>query len=117
MLSDRTLGIYSTVTANQFSLLETFDSDPVPGDTIRNIRSPSITLRVSLVGKKSGREISAHALLDSGAEGIIIDQDFATRNKLTLQTLVTPLPVKNVDGTLNKRGLVKHTTIQCIRML
>ena len=44
------------------------DSEPVPGDTIQNRRSPSITLRVTLVGKKSGREISACALLDSGAE-------------------------------------------------
>ena len=99
---------------NRYSLLETLDSEPVPGDTIRNKRSPSITLRVTLVGKKSGHEISAHALLDSGAEGIIIDQDFATRNNLTLRTLVNPLPVKNVDGTLNKRGSVKYTTIQRI---
>ena len=93
------------------------DSEPVPGDTIRNRRSPSITLRVTLVGKKTGREINARALLDSGAEGIIIDQDFATRNKLTLRTLVNPLPVKNVDGTLNKRGSVRFTTIQriCIK--
>jgi hypothetical protein len=53
------------------------DSEPVPGDTIQNRRSPSIVLRVTLVGKKSGREISARALLDSGAEGIIINEDFA----------------------------------------
>ena len=71
---------------------------------------------MTLVGKTSGREISARALLDSGAEGIIIDQDFATRNKLTLRTLVNPLPVKNVDGTLNRRGSVKYTTIQRIRI-
>ena len=114
-LSDRTLRISSCL-VNRYSLLETLDSEPVPGDTIRNRRSPSITLRVTLVGKKSGREISARALLDSGAEGIIIDQDFATRNKLTLRTLVTPLPVKNVDGTPNKRGAVRYTTIQRIRI-
>jgi hypothetical protein len=71
-------------------------------------------LRVTLVGKKSGQEISARALLDSGAEGIIINEDFARRNKLTLKTLVNPLPVKNVDGTLNKRGSVRYTTIQRI---
>ena len=53
------------------------DSEPVPGDTIQNRQSPSITLRVTLVGKKSGWEISARALLDSGAEGIIVDHDFA----------------------------------------
>ena len=101
---------------NRYSLLEMLDSEPVPGDTIRNKRSPSITLRVTLVGKKSGHEISARALLDSRAEGIIIDQDFATRNNLTLRTLVNPLPVINVDGTLNKRGSVKYTTIQRIRI-
>ena len=73
-------------------------------------------LRVTLVGKRTSQEINTHTLLDSGAEGIIIDQDFATRNKLTLRTLVNPLPVKNVDGTLNRRGSVRFTTIQRIRI-
>jgi hypothetical protein len=81
---------------------------------IRNIRSPSITLRVTLVGFKTGREINARALLDSGAEGIIIDHAFAKQHKLTLRTLVKPLPVKNVDGTTNLAGAVRHTTIQTI---
>jgi hypothetical protein len=116
MLSVRTTVLKTPSFVNRFSLLETIDSEPVPGDTIRNIQSPSITLRVTLVGKKLNREISAHALLDSGAEGIIIDQDFATGNKLTLRNLVHPLPVKNVDGMLNKRGSIKHTTIQRIRI-
>jgi hypothetical protein len=69
-------------------------------------------LRVTLDGKRSGQEISAHVLQDSDTEGIIIDED--KRNNLTLRTLVNPLLVKNVDGTLNKRGLVQYTTIQCI---
>ena len=69
---------------------------------------------MTLVGKKSGREISARTLLDSGAEGIIVDHDFTIRNNLTLRTLVNPLPVKNVDGTLNKKGSVQYTTIQKI---
>ena len=99
---------------NRYNLLETVDSEPVPSDTIWNKRSPSITLRVTLVGRKSGREISAKALLDSGADGIIIDHDFAKRNNLTLQTLVHPIPVRNVNGTLNKQGAVTHTTIQTI---
>src|SRR5882757_10574515 len=103
MLSVGTLHVAKSIFKNHYSLLEMLDSEPVPGDTIRNIRSPSVTLRVTLVGKKSGHKISVQALLDSGAEGIIIDQDFATKNKLTLRTLVKPLPVKNVDGTFNKR--------------
>ena len=74
-------------------LLETVDSDPIPRGTILNVRSPFIMLRVSLIGKNSGREISAHALVDSGAEGMIIGQEFAKQHKLTLQTLKTHLPV------------------------
>ena len=92
------------------------DSEPVPSDTIRNKRSPSITLRVTLVGRKSGREISARALLDSGAEGIIIDHDYTKKHSLTLRTLVNPIPVRNVDGTPNKKETVQFTTIQTIRI-
>ena len=54
-------------------------------------------LRVTLVRQKMGREISARALLDSGAKGIIVDHEFAKHNKLTLHTLAKPIPVKNVD--------------------
>ena len=97
-------------------LLETIGAEPVPKGTIRNIRSPSITLRVSLVGKLSKREINACALLDSGAEGMIIHQDFAKHHKLTLRTLRTPLPVRNVDGSTNASGAVLFTTIQSIRI-
>ena len=41
-------------------------------------------LRVSLVGKHSGKEISACALVDSGVEGMIINDAFAKKNKLSL---------------------------------
>ncbi len=68
------------------------------------------------MGKTSSKQISARALLDSGAEGIIIDHGFARKNQLTLRTLVNPLPVKNVDGTLNKQGSVRYTTIQKIHV-
>ena len=115
-LSVGMLGIAKSCFTDRIPLLETLDSKPVPGDTIQNRWSPSITLRVTLVGKKTGWEINACTLLDSRAEGIIIDQDSATRNKLTLRTLVNPLPVKTVDGTLNKRGSVCFTTIQHIHI-
>lgn len=71
---------------------------------------------MTLVGKTSRREISAKALLDSGAEGIIIDHEFTKSHNLTLCTLVHPIPVRNVDGTPNKQGTVKHTTIQQLRI-
>jgi Reverse transcriptase (RNA-dependent DNA polymerase)/Aspartyl protease len=98
------------------AFLDTLDSDPVPKGTIRNIRSPSVTIRVFLVGHKSQNKISARALLDSGAEGMIINSSFAARHKLTLRTLKAPLPVKNVDGSLNSSGPIRFTTIQNIRI-
>ena len=103
-------------TLNRYAILDTLDSDPVALEVIRNIRSPSIALRVSLVRKISGKEISAHALVDSGAEGMIIHKDFAKRHKLTLRTLRQPLPAQNVDGSENKGGLISHTTIQRLRI-
>jgi hypothetical protein len=84
-----TLSIGTSYGTSMFSvrrshLLETLDSEPVPCDTICNIRSPSITLRKTLVGQKTGQEISACALLNSGAEGIIVNYAFAKKHQLTL---------------------------------
>ena len=83
---------------------------------IRNTRYPSISIRVILVGKLSGTEISASGLIDSGAEGLIIDYKFAMKHKLTLQTLKKPLPAHNVDGSENSNGQIKYTTIQKIHL-
>ena len=79
-----------------------------------NIRSPSVTLRVLLIGKQSGKKISANALLDSGVEGMIIDSAFAKKHFLTLRTLCAPLPVHNVNGTMNNSGPIRFTTIQTV---
>src|SRR5882757_8608607 len=73
-------------------------------------------LQVSLVGKHSGKEISARALLDSGTKGMIINSSFAKHHELTLQQLRKPLPVRNVDGSSNKAGAVSSTTIQTVRL-
>jgi len=71
-----------------FPLLEMLRAEHVPENTIQNRQAPSIILRVTLVGKRSGREISARTLLDSSAEGIIADDGFMHANGLTLRTLV-----------------------------
>ena len=47
---------------------------------------------------------------------MIISSTFAKDHNLTLRTLKTPLPVKNVDGSLNKKGPINSTTIQTIRI-
>jgi hypothetical protein len=71
---------------------------------------------VSLVGQWSQQQISAFALLDNGAEGMIINTAFAQKHKLTLRMLKSPLPVKNVDSSPNKARPICSTTIQTIHI-
>ena len=47
-------------------------------------------------------------LIDSGAGGEFIDQNYARTLTLPLQNLMKPIPVLNVDETLNKKGIIKH---------
>ena len=49
-----------------------------------------------------------HAMIDSGAGGQFIDQNFAMKQKLRLEELKTPIKVFNVDGTKNKQGKIKY---------
>ncbi|KAF5345315.1 hypothetical protein D9758_002139 [Tetrapyrgos nigripes] len=82
----------------------------------RNKQIPSITLKTELIGKITGRKIDASALIDSGAEGIIINSQFAQRNQLTLLPIKNPFPVRNVDGSENTMGWVREYTIQNLRI-
>ncbi|KAF5344660.1 hypothetical protein D9758_016425 [Tetrapyrgos nigripes] len=82
----------------------------------RNKQIPSITLKTELIGKITGRKIDANALIDSGAEGIIINSQFAQRNQLTLLPIQNPFPVRNVDGSENTMGWVREYTIQNLRI-
>ncbi|KAI0709710.1 hypothetical protein C8T65DRAFT_516237, partial [Cerioporus squamosus] len=51
------------------------------------------------------------ALLDSGAEGIIMHSHFAKAHHFTLRPLQQLFPICNVDGTKNIMGWVYHDLI------
>ena len=57
---------------------------------------------------ESQKIIELHALIDSGAGGRFINQNFTRKLGLELIPLAKPLPVKNVDGTLNKKGMIRY---------
>ncbi|KAF5341542.1 hypothetical protein D9758_012552 [Tetrapyrgos nigripes] len=78
----------------------------------RNRQIPSITLKTELISKVTGRKIDANALIDSGAEGIIINGQFAQKHQLTLLPIKNPFPVRNVNGSENTMGWVREYTIQ-----
>ena len=53
-------------------------------------------------------ETSTEAMVDTGATGDFIDQDFVTREKLPTRKLSQPIPVYNIDGTLNEAGSIRE---------
>ena len=75
-----------------------------------NKQIPSIELKSELIDKITGCKIDATALLDSGAEGIIINDTFATRHHLNRIPIKKPFPVRNV------MGWVTHYTTQKLRI-
>jgi len=49
---------------------------------------------------------SAEAMIDTGATGDFIDQDFVENTKLPTRKLSRLIPVYNVDGTPNEAGSI-----------
>jgi Aspartyl protease len=58
-----------------------------------------------------GGKIDAKALLDSGAEGVYINTNYVKKHQLPLRNLATPIYPRNVDGTPNKNGAIRHAAI------
>jgi hypothetical protein len=68
----------------------------------------SLLLRVELETTDSGLRRSLKALLDCGATGLFLDGDYVAANNITTRRLTRPIPVYNVDGTLNEAGSIRE---------
>jgi len=62
------------------------------------------------------RKIDAHAILDSGAEGVYCNISFINAYKIPTSILAKPIYPWNIDGTLNKQGPICHTAILQMEM-
>ena len=49
------------------------------------------------------------ALLDSGTTELVMSSEFARKQKFKLKNLERLMHVRNVDGSLNKEGLIEYT--------
>jgi predicted aspartyl protease len=47
-------------------------------------------------------------LLDTGASGIFVDEEWAKRQNFNFIPIDRPIPVRNADGTLNSGGYIKN---------
>jgi hypothetical protein len=69
--------------------------------------SNEITFPITFESNRSKEIVETQTLIDSGAGGTFIDQNYARKLNLETQLLETPLTARNVDGTVNKRGTIK----------
>ena len=71
-----------------------------------NIESQSMNIPMSIsINEKDTTETDS--LLDSGAGGVFMDQNYARQLHLDIKMLDNPVKARNVDGTENKRGTIK----------
>ena len=67
-----------------------------------------VTVKIGLKQKEEEEEVVTEALLDSGATGLVMSEEFARRHKFKRTKLERPVYVRNVDGTLNYMGPIVY---------
>ena len=73
------------------------------GDLLREV-----TVKIGLERINTQEGITVEALLDSGATGLVMSSEFVRKQRFKLKKLDRPMYVRNVDGSLNKEGPIKH---------
>ena len=68
--------------------------------------SKSLEIPISMQTTDTGAVLSMKGLLDCGATDLFMNSNFVQQNKLTTKKLSQPIPVYNVDGTLNEAGSI-----------
>jgi len=51
--------------------------------------------------------VMVEALLNNGATGLVMSLEFARKQRFKLKKIERLIYIRNVDGTLNKKGLIK----------
>ena len=75
----------------------------------------SMRINVQLKHKRGNTE--AKILIDSGAEGLLIDKQFCQEKGIKLEKTDTPIPVFNVDGSANEGGFITRKACLLMRMM
>ena len=67
-----------------------------------------VTVKIGLKRINTQEGIIVEALLDSRAMGLVMSSEFARKQGFKLKKLERPMNVRNVNGLLNKEGLIEH---------
>ena len=68
-----------------------------------------VVVKIGLKQEENKEEVVAEVLLDSGATGLVMSEEFARRHKFKRTKLERPVYVRNVDGMLNYAGPIVNT--------
>ena len=66
-------------------------------------------MKIMLKQEEEEEEVVTEALLDSGAMGLVISEEFVRRHKFKRTKLERPVYVRNMDGILNYVGPIVDT--------
>ena len=68
----------------------------------------SLVVDVELESTETSVKRCTQALIDCGAKGCYLDTEWVRANDIPTRLLTCPIPVFNVDGTLNLTGSITH---------
>ena len=68
-----------------------------------------MTVKIRLERIDTQERVIVKVLLDSGATELVMSLEFARKQRFKLRKIERPIYIRNVDGTFNKEGLIKHT--------
>ena len=67
-----------------------------------------VTVKIRLERIDTQEEITIEVLLDSRVIGLVMSLEFARKQGFKLKRLERLVHIRNVDGSLNKEGLIEH---------
>ena len=68
-----------------------------------------VTVKIGLKQEEEEEGIVTKSLLDSGATGLVMSEEFARKHRFRRTELERPVHVRNVDGTFNYAGPIVDT--------
>ena len=68
-----------------------------------------VTIKIGLKQEEEEEGIVTELLLDSGATGLVMSEEFVRKHRFRRMKLERPVYVRNVDGTLNYIGPIVDT--------
>ena len=67
-----------------------------------------VTVKIGLERSDTQEGITVEALLDSEATRLVMSLEFTRKQVFKLKKIDRPIYIRNVDGSLNKEGPIKH---------